>query len=103
MAKLYRKTIGEGDINKVKHQRNLQILNQFPTFTKEAAIQINNVLHRLEIFKFESDEMKLTVSTMDRVQTLSLNIHIETLKDAINKLHMYQQRFDGRINEANQV
>jgi hypothetical protein len=103
IVKLYRYTFGEGDLSKVKHQRNLQVLNQFPNLKKEASIQINNVLLTLGIFQAEVESMKKTASGLGRVQTLSLDINVKTLEDAIDKLREYHQRFNQRLTKINRM
>lgn len=97
IVKLYRSILGEGDISKDKHQRNLQVLAQFPNFRKEASIQINNVLLRLGKFRIDAESMRETASDLDHVQTLPLDIHVKTLKEAIETLREYQKRYNQKL------
>jgi hypothetical protein len=103
MTKLYHMTIGNGNIDKAKHQQNLDVLNQFPKFTKSAMTNIHNVINRLQSFKHEIDEIKFSISKMDRAQTLSMDIHMEILKNSLESLQEYKQRFNGRLTKNNRV
>ena len=103
VVKLYRSTLGEGGLSKAKHQRNIQILKQFPDVSKEASIQINNVLLTLGKFQAEVEPMKKIASTLDRAQTAQLDTHVKTLDEAIDKLHECHQRFNRRLTNINRI
>ena len=93
-------TIGNGNSEKVKHQRNLQVFNKFPEFTESAAIKIKNIIGRLQNFKHEIVEVKYTVSKMDRAQTLQVDVHIEILNNALESLEKYRRQFDKQITDG---
>ncbi len=101
ISKLYQKTIGNGNINKVKHQRNLRVFDQFGKFTVSAAINVENVINKLRSFKYEIEEIKFTISQMDRAQTLQVDLHLGILKNGLEALQKYKKRLDGRITESN--
>ncbi len=101
ISKLYQMTIGNGNINKAKYQRNLRVFDQFAKFTVSAAINVENVINRLRHFKHEVEEIKYTVSKMDRAQTLQVDLHLEILKNGLEALHKYKKHLDGRITESN--
>ena len=103
IAKIYHATIGNGNVNQAKYERNLQVLNEFGTFTTSAAINIENIIIKLKNFETEIEEVKYSLSKMDHPQTLSVDIHIEILKHCSERLHEYKQRLNGRINESNKM
>jgi len=97
LVKLYRKTMGNGESDKLKHQHNLEILQEFKDIVKLGIININNVIDRLKRFKAEAAELKSTVTEIELAQTMSLNVHIDILKNGIERLNQLKQRLDGRI------
>lgn len=103
ITKLYRSILGDGDIRKVKHQRNLQVLDQFTTITREAANQTISVLEHLGRFQTEVDQMKKTVSIMNYPRKSHVDIYLDDLSDAIEKLRTYHLRFVQRRNAVNQI
>jgi len=62
-----------------------------------ATVNIGNVIETLRGFKYEIEEVKYTVSKMDRAQTLEVNVHIEVLSNALESLQKYKQQLDRRI------
>jgi len=73
------------------------VFNEFPKFTQMATVNIGNVIETLRGFKYEIEEVKYTVSKMDRAQTLEVNVHIEVLSNALESLQKYKQQLDRRI------
>jgi hypothetical protein len=101
MVALYRITIGEGNVNKAKYERNIEVFKQFPEFRKSALIIINNILIRLGEFKAEIHEIKESTSNMDHAQALPMDLHIKILKDSMAQLNKYKQHLKKRIDQEN--
>ena len=103
IIKLYRHIVGADNLSKDKHQRNLQVLKQFPEMKKQACIHITNVLEALGIFQIDAVSMEKTASQLDAVQTLQLDTHVKTLEQAIVELREYRQRFNQRLTNVNRI
>ncbi|CAF1514043.1 unnamed protein product [Adineta steineri] len=101
-AKLYRKTIGDGDLGKLKHQRNLATLKEFKNYIKSGIIDVNNIILRLRNFKHEADELKSTVTDIDLGQTMSLSVYLDILQNGIEQLKQSKQRLSGRIKNGHE-
>jgi hypothetical protein len=101
LTRLYRNTFGNGNIEKAKYQQNVEVFNQFPDFTKAAAIKIINVINRLRAFQHEIDEVKFIVAKLVRGQTLQLDLHLEILTSGMESLKKYKNHLNGRIAERN--
>jgi hypothetical protein len=100
MVTLYRITIGEGNVNKAKYERNIEVFKQFPAFTHSSLIIINK-LNRLGEFKAAINEIKESTSNMDHAQALPMDLHIKILKDAMTLLNKYKQHLKRRIDQEN--
>ncbi|CAF1086904.1 unnamed protein product [Adineta ricciae] len=103
LAKLYRHTLGDGDMNKITHQKNIAFLEQFTEYRREAQRQIQNVIDQLEKYKHIILTTRETASRLDAVQKQPLDIHLDELKNAIKKLTEYYERFDRNLTEYNQM
>ena len=99
LVKLYRQTMGNGESDQVKHQHNLEVLQEFKDIIKLGIIDVNNVIDRLKRFKAEAAELKSTVTEVELAQTMSLNVHMDILKNGIERLNQLKQRLDGRIKQ----
>jgi len=99
LVKIYRRTLGDGDSDQVKHQHNLEVLKEFKDIVKFGIVDINNVIDRLKRFKAEAAELKLTITEVELAQSMSLNIHIDILKNGIERLNHLKQRLDGRVKQ----
>ncbi len=103
LTKLYRSILGDQEIKRDKHQRNLRILSETTSITRQAADRIHETLDKLGHFQTYIGQLKRAVSGMDAARKDPVDIHRERLNDIIEKLSMYHRRYIERQKGFNQI
>ncbi|CAF1219973.1 unnamed protein product [Didymodactylos carnosus] len=100
LVKLYRFTLGNGQIDQMKFERNLNVLNGFISFVRSVIANTDNIVLKLKKFKNDAEQVEETVSEMT-IQSISIEAHIELLQKATNRLIASKETFNGkkRLNQ----
>lgn len=89
--------LGNGDLDKLKHQQNLLVLEKFKDIIQSGILDVHNILGKLKSFKAEANELKSTVTEIEFAESMSLEAHTDVLKHGIERLKKLKRRLDGRM------
>ncbi|CAF0718811.1 unnamed protein product [Adineta ricciae] len=103
LTKLYRNTLGDGDMNKDVHKKNIDFLQGFSKYREEAQRQIKDAIDRLNTFAHTILSTREAASRLDAARIQPLNIHLDDLKNTIKELEKYHKHFDRKLIESSQV
>jgi hypothetical protein len=106
LSQLYRITFGNGNIDKIKYQRNLQILAGFDNFTHMALINTVHILDKVRNLKTESKQLKADTSEMLNIKQddlKSLKIQMQILLNVLERLKQSKEHFDGRLDKSRRI
>ena len=89
--------LSASELDKSKHQHNLEALQDFKHIVSLGMVDINNVIVSLKIFRAEAVELKSAVTEIELARAMSLSVYIDILKDGVVRLKQFKNRLDGRM------
>jgi hypothetical protein len=86
----------------VKHERNLKVLDGFIDFVTRASQNINDVIIKLQLLKNDAEDLKQTGTLLEEFPHMSVNKHKQLLTAALKRLTESKEKFEGKMQQANQ-